>query len=322
MNSIATPILWAIFTIVIAAMLLINIILQNRHNENERVITVRQAFLWSLIWIGLALLFALSLWFYLKKTTSMTVANCQTMTFLTGYLLEKALAIDNIFVWLMLFNYFSIPLKLQLQVLTYGVFGSIILRTIIIFSGSWLLLQFHWTFYLFGTFLLLTAVKIFFIKENNQLVHKKPLVKWLCSHLRMINTLHKDYFFIRQQGVLFATPLIMVLILIEISDIIFALDSILAIFSVTTDPFIVLSSNLFAVLGLRSIYLILSSISEKFSMLKYGLSTVLIFISIKMLLIDILYIPTAISLSIIVAILIVTMLINYIFINHKKLFNY
>lgn len=316
MHTVGTPVLWAIFTIVIAVMLLIDISLQGKHKGRE--ITVRQAITWSLIWISLALLFALGLWFYFKQTTSLTIANRQTMAFLTGYLLEKALAVDNVFVWLMLFNYFSIPVNLQRRVLIYGVLGAIVLRTIMIFTGSWLVSEFHWILYLFGIFLLFTGIKMFFVKENDQSIDKKPLVKWLGSHLRMTNTLHDERFFIRQQGILLATPLIMVLILVEISDIIFAVDSIPAIFAVTTDPFIVLTSNLFAILGLRAMYFVLSGIAEKFSMLKYGLSIILIFIGIKMLLMDVFHIPTAVSLTIVAAILTLTMFINHIFNKYKK----
>ncbi|UBX28813.1 TerC family protein [Arsenophonus apicola] len=316
MHTVGTPVLWAIFTIVIAVMLLIDISLQGKHKGRE--ITVRQAIIWSLIWISLALLFALGLWFYFKQTTSLMIANRQTMAFLTGYLLEKALAVDNVFVWLMLFNYFSIPVNLQRRVLIYGVLGAIVLRTIMIFTGSWLVSQFHWILYLFGIFLLFTGIKMFFVKENDQSIDKKPLVKWLGSHIRMTNTLHDERFFIRQQGILLATPLIMVLILVEISDIIFAVDSIPAIFAVTTDPFIVLTSNLFAIIGLRAMYFVLSGIAEKFSMLKYGLSIILIFIGIKMLLMDVFHIPTAVSLTIVAAILTLTMFFNYIFNKYKK----
>lgn len=175
MHTVGTPVLWAIFTIVIAVMLLIDISLQGKHKGRE--ITVRQAIIWSLIWISLALLFALGLWFYFKQTTSLMIANRQTMAFLTGYLLEKALAVDNVFVWLMLFNYFSIPVNLQRRVLIYGVLGAIVLRTIMIFTGSWLVSQFHWILYLFGIFLLFTGIKMFFVKENDQSIDKKPLVK-------------------------------------------------------------------------------------------------------------------------------------------------
>lgn len=317
MHSVGTPVLWAIFTIVIVTMLLIDISLQGKHPGRE--ITVRQAVVWSFIWISLALLFALGLWFYFKQTTSLTIANRQTMAFLTGYLLEKALAVDNVFVWLMLFNYFAIPVNLQRRVLIYGVLGAIVLRTIMIFTGSWLVSQFHWVLYIFGIFLLFTGIKMFFVKENDQSIDRKPLVKWVGSHLRMTDTLHGERFFIRQQGILFATPLIIVLILVEISDIIFAVDSIPAIFAVTTDPFIVSTSNLFAISGLRAMCFVLSGIAEKFSMLKYGLSIILIFIGIKMLLMDIFHIPTAVSLSIVAGILTLTMFINHIVNKCKKI---
>ncbi|MFP3028848.1 MAG: TerC/Alx family metal homeostasis membrane protein [Arsenophonus sp.] len=316
MHSVGTPLLWAIFTIVIAVMLLIDIFLHGKHFGKE--ITVRQALIWTLIWIALALLFALGLWFYFKQTSCLTIANRQVMAFLTGYLVEKALAIDNVFVWLILFNYFLIPANLQRLVIIYGVFGALVLRTIMIFTGSWLVLQFYWILYLFGIFLVFTGIKMFFFKENDQSIDKKPLVKWVASHLRMKNTLYGDRFFIRQQGILFSTPLIIVLILVEISDIIFAVDSIPAIFAVTTDPFIVLTSNLFAILGLRAMYFVLSGIVEKFSILKHGLSIILIFIGIKMLLMDVFYISTAMTLSIIAGILILTILINYIVNKCKK----
>ncbi|MGP1923705.1 MAG: TerC/Alx family metal homeostasis membrane protein [Arsenophonus sp. NEOnobi-MAG3] len=316
MHSVGTPLLWAIFTIVIAIMLLIDIFLQGKHWKRE--IIVRQAVVWTLIWICLALLFALGLWFYFKQTSSLMIANHQIMAFLTGYLVEKALAIDNVFVWLILFNYFLIPVNLQRRVIIYGVFGAIVLRTIMIFTGSWLVSQFYWILYLFGIFLLFTGIKMFFFKEHDLSIDKKPFVKCVASHLRMTNTLYGERFFIRKQGILFATPLSMVLILVEISDIIFAVDSIPAIFAVTTDPFIVLTSNLFAILGLRAIYFVLSGIAEKFSILKHGLSIILIFIGIKMLLMDIFYIPTAMSLSIIAGILILTIFINHIVNKCKK----
>ncbi|MGP1956395.1 MAG: TerC family protein [Arsenophonus sp. NC-PE1-MAG3] len=319
MHSVGTPLLWAIFTVVIAVMLLIDISLQGNYRGRE--VTIRQSVIWTLIWISLALLFSLGLWFYFNQMTNLRIANRQIMAFLTGYLLEKALAVDNVFVWLMLFNYFSIPSNLQRRVLIYGVLGAIVLRTIMIFTGSWLVSQFNWILYFFGIFLLFTGIKMFFVKEHDQLINKKPLVKWISSHLRIINTLHNEYFFIRQQGILFATPLIIVLILVEISDIIFAVDSIPAIFAVTTDPFIILTSNLFAILGLRSMYFVLSGIAKKFTMLKYGLSIILIFIGIKMLLMDIFYIPIAISLSIIAGILTLIIFINHIVNKRKNIFN-
>lgn len=260
----------------------------------------------------LALMFAGGFWWYLKDTVSLEFANSQTTAFLTGYVLEKALAVDNVFVWLMLFSYFAIPANLQRRVLVYGVLGAIILRTIMIFAGSWLVSQFSWILYIFGLFLLFTGIKMAFTKEDDSPITDKPLVKWVRSHLRMTDELHGEKFFIKRNGLLFATPLFLVLILVEISDVIFAVDSIPAIFAVTTDPFIVLTSNLFAILGLRAMYFLLAGVAEKFTMLKYGLAVILTFIGVKMLLMDIYHIPTIISLGTVATILVATLVINVI----------
>ncbi|WJW82316.1 TerC family protein [Moellerella wisconsensis] len=310
MNSVGNPVLWGSFAAIIAVMLLVDLLWQGKHKDQP--MSVKQAASWSLVWIALSMLFALGLWWYFRETVDIQFANSQTMAFLTGYLLEKALAIDNVFVWLMLFGYFSIPANLQRRVLVYGVLGAIVLRTIMIFAGSWLVSQFSWILYIFGLFLLFTGTKMAFSKEDDSPVGEKSFVKWIRSHLRMTDELHGERFFIKQNGILFATPLIMVLILVEISDIIFAVDSIPAIFAVTTDPFIVLTSNLFAILGLRAMYFLLAGVAEKFSLLKYGLAVILIFIGIKMLLLDIYHIPMAISLGTIGGILLVTMIINVI----------
>ena len=194
--------------------------------------------------------------------------------------------------------------------LIFGVLGAIVLRTIMVFAGSWLVTQFQWLLYIFGAFLLFTGVKMAMAKEDDAAVGDKPVVRWLRKHLRMTDTLQGERFFSRQNGVLYATPLFLVLIMVEISDVIFAVDSIPAIFAVTTDPFIVLTSNLFAILGLRAMYFLLSGVAEKFSLLKYGLAVILIFIGVKMMLIDLFHIPVSLSLGIVAAILLVTILIN------------
>ncbi|EKT60019.1 TerC family protein [Providencia sneebia] len=308
MHSVGNPILWGSFAVVIVIMLLVDLFWQGKHKE--QAMSMKQAAVWSLIWVTLSLIFAGGLWWYFNDAVDAHFANNQTITFLTGYLLEKALAIDNVFVWLMLFSYFSIPASLQRRVLVYGVLGAIILRTIMIFAGSWLVSQFSWILYIFGLFLLFTGLKMAFAKEDDSPITDKPLVKWIRSHIRMTDELHGEKFFIERNGVLLATPLILVLILVEISDIIFAVDSIPAIFAVTTDPFIVLTSNLFAILGLRAMYFLLAGVAEKFSMLKYGLAVILTFIGVKMLLMDVYHIPTAISLGVIASILVLTLLIN------------
>ncbi|MGV3345968.1 TerC family protein [Enterobacteriaceae bacterium LUAb1] len=315
MNTVGTPLLWGGFAAIVIAMLAIDLFFQGRRGAHS--MSLKQAVAWSLLWISLALLFSAALWWHLAATESRDIANTQTLAFLTGYLIEKALAVDNVFVWLMLFSYFAIPVALQRRVLIYGVLGAIVLRTIMIFVGSWLVTQFSWILYLFGAFLLVTGLKMALAKTDNNAPGNNPLIRWLRRHMRITDTLENEHFFVRKNGLLFATPLLMVLIMVEISDVIFAVDSIPAIFAVTTDPFIVLTSNLFAILGLRAMYFMLASVAARFSMLKYGLAVIMIFIGVKMLIVDIFHIPVAISLGVIAGILISTLLINH-WVNKKQ----
>ena len=308
MNTVGTPLLWGGFAVVVAIMLAIDLLLQGRRGSHS--MTMKQAAGWSILWVTLSLLFNAAFWWYLVQTQGRAVADPQALAFLTGYLIEKALAVDNVFVWLMLFSYFAVPPALQRRVLVYGVLGAIVLRTIMIFAGSWLISQFDWLLYVFGAFLLFTGVKMALAKEDDSGIGDKPLVRWIRSHLRMTDKIESERFFTRKNGVLFATPLLLVLILVELSDVIFAVDSIPAIFAVTTDPFIVLTSNLFAILGLRAMYFLLAGVAERFSMLKYGLSVILVFIGVKMLIVDFYHIPVAISLGVVGGILTVTLLIN------------
>ncbi|HHU6887179.1 TerC family protein [Klebsiella pneumoniae] len=308
MNTVGTPLLWGGFAVVVAIMLAIDLLLQGRRGSHS--MTMKQAAGWSILWVTLSLLFNAAFWWYLVQTQGRAVADPQALAFLTGYLIEKALAVDNVFVWLMLFSYFAVPPVLQRRVLVYGVLGAIVLRTIMIFAGSWLISQFDWLLYVFGAFLLFTGVKMALAKEDESGIGDKPLVRWIRSHLRMTDKIESERFFTRKNGVLFATPLLLVLILVELSDVIFAVDSIPAIFAVTTDPFIVLTSNLFAILGLRAMYFLLAGVAERFLMLKYGLSVILVFIGVKMLIVDFYHIPVAISLGVVGGILAVTLLIN------------
>ncbi|HHV3831130.1 TPA: TerC family protein [Klebsiella pneumoniae] len=308
MNTVGTPLLWGGFAVVVAIMLAIDLLLQGRRGSHS--MTMKQAAGWSILWVTLSLLFNAAFWWYLVQTQGRAVADPQALAFLTGYLIEKALAVDNVFVWLMLFSYFAVPPVLQRRVLVYGVLGAIVLRTIMIFAGSWLISQFDWLLYVFGAFLLFTGVKMALAKEDESGIGDKPLVRWIRSHLWMTDKIESERFFTRKNGVLFATPLLLVLILVELSDVIFAVDSIPAIFAVTTDPFIVLTSNLFAILGLRAMYFLLAGVAERFSMLKYGLSVILVFIGVKMLIVDFYHIPVAISLGVVGGILAVTLLIN------------
>ncbi|EJO0106420.1 TerC family membrane protein Alx [Escherichia coli] len=308
MNTVGTPLLWGGFAVVVAIMLAIDLLLQGRRGAHG--MTMKQAAAWSLAWVTLSLLFNAAFWWYLVQTEGRAVADPQALAFLTGYLIEKSLAVDNVFVWLMLFSYFSVPAALQRRVLVYGVLGAIVLRTIMIFTGSWLISQFDWILYIFGAFLLFTGVKMALAHEDESGIGDKPLVRWLRGHLRMTDTIDNEHFFVRKNGLLYATPLMLVLILVELSDVIFAVDSIPAIFAVTTDPFIVLTSNLFAILGLRAMYFLLAGVAERFSMLKYGLAVILVFIGIKMLIVDFYHIPIAVSLGVVFGILVMTFIIN------------
>ncbi|ENB3482622.1 TerC family membrane protein Alx [Escherichia coli] len=308
MNTVGTPLLWGGFAVVVAIMLAIDLLLQGRRGAHA--MTMKQAAAWSLVWVTLSLLFNAAFWWYLVQTEGRAVADPQALAFLTGYLIEKSLAVDNVFVWLMLFSYFSVPAALQRRVLVYGVLGAIVLRTIMIFTGSWLISQFDWILYIFGAFLLFTGVKMALVHEDESGIGDKPLVRWLRGHLRMTDTIDNEHFFVRKNGLLYATPLMLVLILVELSDVIFAVDSIPAIFAVTTDPFIVLTSNLFAILGLRAMYFLLAGVAERFSMLKYGLAVILVFIGIKMLIVDFYHIPIAVSLGVVFGILVMTFIIN------------
>ncbi|EPS4418475.1 TerC family membrane protein Alx [Escherichia coli] len=308
MNTVGTPLLWGGFAVVVAIMLAIDLLLQGRRGAHA--MTMKQAAAWSLVWVTLSLLFNAAFWWYLVQTEGRAVADPQALAFLTGYLIEKSLAVDNVFVWLMLFSYFSVPAALQRRVLVYGVLGAIVLRTIMIFTGSWLISQFDWILYIFGAFLLFTGVKMALAHEDESGIGDKPLVRWLRGHLRMTDTIDNEHFFVRKNGLLYATPLMLVLILVELCDVIFAVDSIPAIFAVTTDPFIVLTSNLFAILGLRAMYFLLAGVAERFSMLKYGLAVILVFIGIKMLIVDFYHIPIAVSLGVVFGILVMTFIIN------------
>ncbi|EAM7072680.1 TerC family protein [Salmonella enterica] len=315
MNTVGTPLLWGGFAVVVVIMLSIDLLLQGRRGAHA--MSMKQAAGWSILWVTLSLLFNAAFWWYLAETQGREVADPQALAFLTGYLIEKSLAVDNVFVWLMLFSYFSVPPALQRRVLVYGVLGAIVLRTIMIFAGTWLIAQFEWLLYVFGAFLLFTGVKMALAKEDESGIGEKPMVRWLRGHLRMTDTIENEHFFVRKNGLLYATPLLLVLIMVEFSDVIFAVDSIPAIFAVTTDPFIVLTSNLFAILGLRAMYFLLSGVAERFSMLKYGLAVILVFIGIKMLIVDFYHIPIAISLGVVFGILTVTLAVNA-WVNHQR----
>ncbi|UUA72972.1 TerC family protein [Cellvibrio sp. QJXJ] len=295
LQSIGTWWMWLAFFTIVLVVLAIDLIFVGGGKQHR--VSLKEAGSWSLVWVSLALSFGAGLWFYLDAHYTREFANTKTMEYLTGYLIEKSLAVDNVFVWLMLFNFFAIPLELQKRVLTYGVLGAIILRTIMIFAGVWLIAHFHWLLYVFGAFLLLTGIKMWWMADKQIDLNNNPLLNWFKRHFAISDHLEGERFFVVVNGVKLMTPLFLALIMVEISDIIFAVDSIPAIFAITSDPFIVLTSNIFAILGLRAMYFLLADIADRFAYIKYGLALVLIFIGVKMLLIDIYKIPIGVSLT-------------------------
>ncbi len=301
LQSIGTWWMWVGFVIFVVAMLAIDMVALGRKGAHR--VGTKEALIWSLVWFTLALLFGAALWGWLDHTIGREVANTKLMEYLTGYLLEKTLAMDNIFVFVMIFTYFAVPLEFQKRILVYGVLGAIVLRVLMILLGAWLIAQFHWILYIFGAFLLITGIKMFVFAEHDTNLAENPILKWLGNHLRVTNEYHGDKFFIVVQGVRWFTPMFLVLILIEFSDVIFAMDSIPAIFAITKDPFIVFTSNIFAILGLRALYFLLADMSERFHLLKFGLALVLIFVGTKMLIVDWFKIPVAVSLGVVIAVL-------------------
>jgi tellurite resistance protein TerC len=305
-ETIGTWWMWAGFFAIVLVMLAIDLFVVGGGKEHR--VSFREAATWSCIWIGVSLAFAGVLWWYLDGAFGREIANQKALEYITGYLIEKSLAVDNVFVWLILFSFFAIPLELQKRVLVLGVLGAIVMRTIMIFAGVWLITQFHWLLYVFGAFLLITGIKMWWFAEQKPDLANNPVINWIKRHMKVTDTLHGERFFVMQEDgtgklVRYATPLFLVLILVELSDLIFAVDSIPAIFAITTDPFIVLTSNVFAILGLRAMYFLLADMADRFSLLKYGLALVLIFVGVKMLLIDLFKIPVLFSLGVVAAII-------------------
>ena len=312
METIGTWWMWAGFFAIVLVMLAVDLFLVGGGKQHR--VSLREAATWSGIWVGVSLLFAGTLWWYLDGSVGREVANAKTLEFVTGYLIEKSLAVDNVFVWLMLFSFFAIPLELQKRVLVLGVLGAIVMRTVMIFAGVWLIAQFHWLLYVFGAFLLITGIKMWWFADEKPDLANNPVIRWIRSHMKVTDELHGERFFVTRQeagaAVRYVTPLFLVLVLVEISDLIFAVDSIPAIFAITTDPFIVLTSNVFAILGLRAMYFLLADMADRFSLLKYGLALVLVFIGAKMLLIDLYNIPVLFSLGVVAAIITVSIVLS------------
>jgi tellurite resistance protein TerC len=309
METVAPMWLWVTFVAIVLASLFVDFVVLKKQGSHD--IGVKEALNWSLIWIALSFLFNGLFWWAIKDTTgSVELANTKSLEFLTGYLIEKSLAVDNIFVFLMIFTYFAVPSPFQKRVLMIGIIGAIVLRTIMILVGGWLLSEFHWVLYVFGAFLILTGVKMWWAAGQEPSLDDNPALKLLRRILPVSQNYDGEKFWTIENGQKIATPLFMVICLIALTDVIFAVDSIPAIFAITTDPFIVLTSNVFAILGLRAMYFLLAAVANKFHLLNYGLAVILVFIGTKMCLIDVFKIPVAISLGVVVAILAITMLLS------------
>ena len=294
--------LWIGFNIFVLAMLALDLGVFHR---KAHVISIKEATIWSVVWISMALVFNLGLYFFWDKVSPTSdYSNSEAaLAFFTGYLIEKSLSVDNIFVFVLIFTFFAAPAIYQHRVLFWGIIGALIMRATLIAVGAMLLKEFHWIIYLFGGFLIFTGIRMALHRNEEMHPEKNPLVKLLRRIIPVTENYEGDKFFIRRAGKLMATPLFLVLLLVESTDLIFAVDSIPAIFAVTNDTFIIYTSNVFAILGLRSLYFLLAGVVDKFYYLKLGLSVVLVFVGTKMMMVDIYKVPVGLSLGVIFIIL-------------------
>lgn len=299
--SVVTPAFWAGFIAFVLAMLALDLFVLGGRAAHK--VSAREALAWTGVWVTLSLSFAGLLWWWLDGTAGREVANAKALEFLTGYVIELSLSVDNIFVFIMIFSFFAVPAEYQRRVLIYGVLGAIVMRASMILAGAFLVQQFHWILYLFGAFLVITGFKMLIFADKEADLNANPVLKWLRGHLRVTHEYHGERFTVMKDGVRWFTPLFLVLMLIETSDVIFAVDSIPAIFAITTDPFIVFTSNIFAIMGLRSMYFLLADLNGRFHLLKYGLALVLVFVGVKMLIVDFYKVPIGLALGIVAVIL-------------------
>jgi tellurite resistance protein TerC len=296
-----TPALYLGFVLLVVVLLAVDFFALRVHGSHR--VGVKEALGWSLLWIAIALGFCGWFWWHLDGRMPREMANQKALEFLTGYLIEKTLAVDNVFVWITLFNFFAVPAEFQKRVLLYGVLGAIVMRGVLIYVGSLLLAEFHWILYLFGAFLLVTGAKMLLFANHEPELEKNPVLRWMRAHMNITDEHHGESFFVTKGRVRHATPLFVVLVLVEATDLVFAVDSIPAIFAITGDPFIVFTSNIFAILGLRAMYFLLADLAQRFHLLKYGLAVVLMFVGVKMLLLDVYKIPVGIALGIVALVL-------------------
>lgn len=298
--------LWGGFVLFIVLMLALD--LGVFHKENHEI-KLKEALMWTMFWVSLALIFNIGIYHFMGSE--------KALQFLTGYLIEESLSIDNVFVFMLIFSYFKVPPKYQHKILFWGILGAMLMRITFILSGILLIEKFHWIIFVFGGFLVITGIRLAFQDEISIKPDSNPVIRLFKRFFRITDTYHKDKFFIRENGILLATPMMIVLIFIEVSDLIFAVDSIPAILAITSDPFIVFTSNVFAILGLRSLFFAISAISKYFIYLKYGLAAILTYVGTKMLVSDYYKIDPLYSLLVILAILSLSIFASMLAVNKK-----
>ena len=306
METIGTWWMWLGFAIFVVGAVAVDLLVMEKQGAHK--VSMNEALRWSALWFSLAFVFVAILWFYLDQSQGRETANTVSMQFITGYLVEKSLSIDNIFVFLMIFTYFGIPIQYQKRALIIGIIGAIVLRAILILMGAWLLASFHWLLYVFGVFLIFTGIKMVVAAGKDPEMEKNPVLLFLRKRMKITSEFNGEKLSTMINGVKHYTPLFVVLILIGTTDIIFAVDSIPAIFAITSDPFIVLTANIFAILGLRSLYFLLANFIHMFSRLKYGLAIILSFIGLKMVVSPFFHISSPLSLAVVGGVLILSVL--------------
>jgi tellurite resistance protein TerC len=295
-------ILWIIFGILIPVILALDLGVFHRR---AHAVKFKEALIWSAMWISLALLFGLGVY--------LLVGHEKALNFFTSYLVEESLSVDNLFVFLLIFTYFSVPAEYQHRVLFWGILGAIIMRGIFIVTGLTLLARLHWVIYVFGAFLIYTAARLAFKKEEQEIrPEKNPVLRLFRRFVPLTKRYHGHHFLVKGRGRRLATPLLLVLVVIETTDIIFAMDSVPAVLAITQDPFIVYTSNILAVMGLRALYFALAGVIGKFYYLGYGLAAILAFLGVKMIISDLYKLPVAISLGVVLGILIIAAVLSLI----------
>lgn len=316
MNSIGEWWMWLAFSGIVIIMLVIDMVLCGGGKAHR--VSTKEALSWTAIWVSLALVFNLLLWLYLKQTQGLVIANTKSLEFFAGYLIEKSLSVDNVFIFLMIFNSFAVPEEYQRRVLLYGIIGAVIMRLVLILAGVWLIAQFHWILYVFGVLLLILGIKMCFSSDEKPDLEKNFLLRFMRRHFRITKEFHQERFFVFIKRQRYITPLFLVLILIEVTDVIFAFDSIPAIFSITEDPFIVFTSNIFAILGLRALYFLFANLSARFHYLKYALAFILTFVGFKLLIMHWYKIPIAAALAVVATALLLAIVFSIYQTRHTK----